>query len=404
MNTILLVLLVIILVWIIILQLDQIYDLESFGAEVSPGMLLWRTRRGVGLLDRIANISKKGWKIFGFVGVGIGIVLMGSIFTTLATNLVPIISSIWATGDGGGSIRAMPIVPGITIPLLSGLIALISVILVHESAHGITARRAGISIKSAGLGLFTFLPLAFVEPDEDEMEKASLLDKLQVFGAGSFANILFGFLCLAVLLAFVVPLPGVYTLAVGENTPAENKLQVGMRLTSIGYIGSQTNEIYESSDLSNFMDNTKLGENIIIRTDNGSFHITLDNHEEENKGYIGIYTDQSEPRRKIAGNIATSLFLFWKSPSLGGGINHYSYDFQVPESLLVILLLIFGLNLGVGLFNLLPALPLDGGRMLFASIKKVCSHRRARYISLSVSVITFSIVIINLIPWLTLVL
>lgn len=406
MNVIQWALLLVVLVWIVILYLDRFYDLKSRGAEVSPGMLLWRTKRGIGLLDRIMNVSRRTWKIFGFAGVGLGLFLMGRIFYTLVLNAVSYIESVVAAGaEAGGAAGAgggvMPIIPGITVPLIAGLIAIMTVLLVHEPAHGIIARRVGLPVKSAGLGLFTVLPLAFVEPDEDELESSSLSQKLQVFGAGSFANILFAFLCFGVILSLVSPLSGLYISAVDENTPAEGTLRPGMQLTRIGFENEPIRAIDEYSDLDNFMENTRPDSRIILVTDNGSFNITLDNQEDENEGYIGISSVWSVSQFELASRSFTSIFMFWETPSLGGGINHYSYNFRIPGFLMGILLWMFIFNLGVGLFNLLPAAPLDGGKMVSAILEKATSSDTARYVSLGISVITFLIIVVNLMPWLS---
>ena len=81
--------------------------------------------------------------------------------------------------------------PGSTIfvPFGYGILALATVIIVHEFSHGILSRTEGIKIDSIGLLLFTILPGAFVEPDEEELKESSKLSRLRVYGAGSMANI-----------------------------------------------------------------------------------------------------------------------------------------------------------------------------------------------------------------------
>ena len=55
-------------------------------------------------------------------------------------------------------------VPGspIFIPLLAGLIAIATVLIVHEFSHGILSRVEKININSIGLLLFAIIPGAFV--------------------------------------------------------------------------------------------------------------------------------------------------------------------------------------------------------------------------------------------------
>lgn len=406
MSTLYWIVLILVPFWAIILLLDRIYDLESRGAEVGPGILMWRTGWGIDLLDRIAKISKKTWKYFGIVGAILGTYLMGRTFYTLTGRTFSILQSLWTTGGGGAggvSSGVVPIIPGITTPLVGGLIAIATVVIVHEMSHGILARRANLEVESTGFGVLAFLPLAFVEPDEEELESASLSDKLQIFSAGSFANIILSLATYGLILLLVVPLPGLYVNYVGGNTPAENVLKPGMKITGVGFQGEYIHAVEQYSDLDNFLKGTRPGDQIVIETDNGRFDLVLDNDPyDENEGWIGISSAWSISRGKIFKESIGSLFVFWKTPTLlGGGLNPYSYDYRVPQSVMMTLFLISFFNLGVGLFNLLPLLPLDGGRILSALLDEIISSKIAKYITWGFSLITVSVILINLVPWLS---
>jgi membrane-associated protease RseP (regulator of RpoE activity) len=360
-------------------------------------MLMWRTKRGLGLLDRVANFSRRGWKAFGIAGMVVGCVFMVLIFLNLTDKAIKFIGAIEAPGAGG----AMLVIPGITIPLVSGVIALATVLLVHEPAHGIVARRVGLPVKSTGLFLLAVIPGAFVEPDEKKLKKSSVSKRLQVYGAGSLANILFGFLCLGILLTLVVPLPGLYIWGVGENTPAANEnLQPGMRLMEIGYGGSALVEISDYSDFDNFMEGTKPGDNIILVTDNRAFEIILKNHPTENKGYLGVYLVHSVPRSRFFSTAFTNLLIFWESPEVARwGINQYSYSYRAPDFVINLLIWMFILNVGIGLFNLLPLKPLDGGYITECLVEKASSRSTAKRVALVFSAISLVVIILNLLAW-----
>ncbi|MFH0714441.1 MAG: site-2 protease family protein [Candidatus Diapherotrites archaeon] len=106
-----------------------------------------------------------------------------------------------------------PVIPGIQIPNvpifvpLHGWISLLIILIVHEGMHGLLARKNKISLKSAGLLLFGFLPIgAFVEPDEKEFQKAEPRSALRLLSAGATANLAFlviGFVVVAAFSAFV---------------------------------------------------------------------------------------------------------------------------------------------------------------------------------------------------------
>ncbi len=387
--------------WTIILLANRRYDLKKRGFAISPGLIMWRTKRGIGLLDRLANSSRRGWGIFGVLSVVVGCFFMVHIFLHLTYRAVDFISTIGTPGAGGMG-GAMLVIPGITIPLVSGLIGLTTVLLVHETAHGIIARRVGLPVKSAGLLLLAVIPGAFVEPDENKMKKSSVSKRLQVYGAGPFANVLFGCLCLGILLTLVVPLSGIYIWSIRENTPADHaSLQAGMRLMEIGYAGSTLVELSGYSDFDNFMNGTQQGDNMILVTDNGTFEITLENHPSKNVGYLGIYSVQSTSRSHLFSATFTNLLMFWESPEVSRwGINQYSYDYRAPGFVIDLLTWMFILNLGIGLFNLLPLKPLDGGYITECLAEKVSSPSTAKRVAMIVSVISLGIIILNLLSWL----
>ena len=398
---VLVVIALLVLFWMFLVLANRRYHLKKHGFTISPGVLMWRTKRGISFLDRAANFSRRGWKVFGIAGVVTGCAFMVLIFLNLTDKAIDFIGSIGAPGVGavGG---VMLVVPGITIPLVSGIIALATVLLVHEPAHGIVARRVGLPVKSTGLLLLAIIPGAFVEPDEKKLKKASISERLQLYGAGSLANILFGFMCLGILLALIVPLPGVYIWSVRENTPAENaNLQAGMRLMEIGYEENALVEISDFSDYDNFMSGTQAGDNIILVADNNTFWITLENHPYENRGRIGVYLVESAPRLRIFGTAFANLLMFWESPGAPRWwINQYSYDYRVPTFVIDLLVWMFILNVGIGLFNLLPLKPLDGGYITECLVEKVSSRSTAKRVIMAISVISLVLIILNLLAWL----
>lgn len=398
--------------WAVLLALNKWLDLEERGAEIGPGMMLWRTNWGIELLDKIASISKRTWLIFGISGAFIGVFLMIRTFSLLFRNAFSIISSLTAEGVSGAASAAggvAPIIPGITTPLVSGLIAIGVLVIVHELSHGIVARRANMKVESTGFGILAFLPLAFVEPDEEELESASFSDKLQVFAAGSFSNIIIAVLCFILILLLVNPLSGLFIYSVAENTPAENTFRPGMKFTGIGYEGGSIENIQTHSDLDSFLENTKPGDNVVITTaEEGSFDLTLGQRDNENIGYMGIGFVWSNSEREELSQFTTILFKFWEQPGPSNLLmrimfvpDNYSYEFYVPGFVLTALAWILIFNLGVGMFNLLPLLPLDGGKILSTLFEKVSSKSVSKYLTWTVSGISLFLILLNLVPFLS---
>jgi membrane-associated protease RseP (regulator of RpoE activity) len=122
-----------------------------------------------------------------------------------------------------------------------------------------------------------------------------------MFAAGPMTNVLISFIFLGLLLAFLVPKPGVYIYGIAEdspasapgiyiyevieNSPAENRLMRGMRIFAIDNENMNTLENFYS-----FMKNTKPGDRIEIWIDdNESLLIELaENPENKEIGYLGI--------------------------------------------------------------------------------------------------------------------
>lgn len=378
--------------WTIILLANRRYDLKKRGFAISPGFVMWRTKRGLQFIDRVAKFSKRGWRAFGTAAAAIGIFLMAFVFFNVAFNTV-ITFTQPARAIPGVRFVLPGIVPGLTI--FAWLVGITSVLFVHEYAHGFVLRAQGLKTKSVGAMLFVAIPGAFVEPDEKQLKKAPILKRLRVFGAGSFANVLFAFLCLGVILLLLVPKPGVYVSGVVENYPAENVLDAGMRIYSIDNVFISTYD-----DFSNFMDNTQPEQIIQISTYNENFQIELAEHpENENKGFIGIGSISAPSHSEFA----NPLFVAWvmMTELTGRSVFHsYVYDSSAPWGLIDMIKWMFVLNFGIGLFNLLPAVPLDGGYIFQGVVERVSSKRTARRVSHALSIIVLALLIVNFMPML----
>ena len=172
------------IIWILSAILHD--RLEKYGVEINFPVIMWKTKRLRGLISRISNFSPTFWRWY--MNVGIVVAFGAMIFITWT-----LISSIPSVFDTPAVSIVIPGVemPGssIYIPFFYGLIALATVLIVHEFSHGIQAVNEKISIKSIGLLLFAIIPGAFVEPDEDELKEAKKSSRLRVYAAGSIANI-----------------------------------------------------------------------------------------------------------------------------------------------------------------------------------------------------------------------
>jgi membrane-associated protease RseP (regulator of RpoE activity) len=402
-------------IWGTILLLNRFLKLKKHGFNISPGILMWRTKRGVQGIDRIARSSKRTWVAFGTAAAVVGTILMIFVFINFVLNAWFVLQRPEA-GVAGATLVLPGFMPGLTVHMW--LIAIAVLLVVHELAHGLVARAQKLKIKSVGALLALIIPGGFVEIDEKEMEKAPVGKRLRVLGAGSFSNILVGMACLGIMLLALTPKPGVYITGVAENTPAENYLTSGMRLMEVDTSTFQY-QINNWIDFYEAMENVEPGENLRITTDNGTFSITLAaRSDNENRGYLGISTYSSTAPIDVWGiehnlfgvEYSSSSRVFWMDPLTtstlvimsdlrGYPLFHPScYDSLFPWTVIDLLKWLFFLNFGIGLFNLLPMIPLDGGAMLKGLVEKVSSKRTASRVAKGVSILTLALLIVNFLP------
>lgn len=151
------------------------------------------------------------------------------------------------------------LVPGINITGLDLVLFAINVGIaatVHELFHAKTAVSNGVSVKGYGVGLVLFVPLAFVEVDEEAFSKARLREKLAVLSAGPVANLALALLSVLFLSALAYQ-TGLLIASVSENSIAERSgLQAGDILLAV----NQT-ELRSPNDLSRY---TSLTEDTVL--------------------------------------------------------------------------------------------------------------------------------------------
>lgn len=374
--------------WSVIFALNRRYNLKKRSIDVGPGILMWRTKRGLNFIDNTAKAHKSGWRTFGTAAVIVGFAFMVFMLVNLILNAAFIITRPAVAPPG---VRL--VIPGLTIPLWEGLIAILSVLLVHEFAHGFVLRAQGLPTKSVGAMVFIAIPGAFVEPDEKRLKKAPVMQRLRVYGAGSLANILLALLCLSILLVAVVPRPGVYVWETAENTPAYGVLENGMRLLSIDNV-----PMNEWEDFRNFMDNTHPGDNLTIVTNETTFTITITSSEEnENRGYLGLVPISAISRSDFINPLFTLAAISYGI--VGYPLFHpYCNDSFLPWPIISLLTWMFLLNFAIGLFNMLPAIPLDGGYILSGIVEKRTSAKTARRVALGSSFFVLALIIVSFLP------
>jgi membrane-associated protease RseP (regulator of RpoE activity) len=343
-----------------------------------------KSKFGIRAIEKIAKL-KTFWKYWGYIGIPAGFVGMFAVFYLLSSVFYKMLT---APETAQKSVQL--IFPGTTtasvgpvlfVPFWYFIISLAIVVFVHEGCHGILARVHDIKVKATGAGLFFFtLPFAFVEPDEKQLVKAKLHKQLSVYAAGPFANICLGFILLAITLFGLYPLSntlseqnGVYVVSVAQDMPAA---KAGLAPGDI-IVAANSIKVANSTAFTQIMDKVKPGEIINLQTENKTLSITtIPNKEGLNKAYIGVqfYTNfETRPAIKAkCGNLLPKLFI---------------YGVTLVEWLVI-------LNIGIGLINLLPLGPIDGGRMVKAVLEaKIKDVRKRKRIFWAISVISLAILL-----------
>lgn len=286
--------------------------------------------------------------------------------------------------------------PGLNplIPLTYGAVGLIAAVAVHELAHGIALAANKLSIKSAGLVLLG-LPLgAFVEPGDD-FQSAGDIVKVKVYSSGPFANLgvaVLALLLLTHLLLGVVPaVVGVGVTGIYPGSPAERTgLKPGDVITLVD--GKRV------TDLDSFfsaMEGKRAGDTVTITLGNNrSFTIVLADRfdftrrsEDRGKGFIGIeLTDLSGLKEALPLVSGEPLEAAWKLLSIPFAFQRillFSHFYTSPLGgwdITYVLLWISWMNAAIGLTNVLPILPLDGGSALLSTLRLILrkspAHRR----------------------------
>ncbi|MDK2790351.1 MAG: hypothetical protein PWP15_858 [Methanothermococcus sp.] len=209
---------------------------------------------------------------------------------------------------------------GSLIPWIPGVIALIIGITFHELAHGIVAYSFKQKIKSTGLLLLLGIPLgAFVEIGDD-FKNASKKTRGAIASAGPMANIII-FLMVLLITPYFYGISTPLTIAtILDDSPAYGNLIEGDVIYSIN--GKQINSLQDFYDVvKGIKPNEKVKISILRNDEVNTLELVT-----SNEGKIGIIV---EPSKSLTFVLQT---LFWTSM----------------------------LNMLLGFFNLLPALPLDG--------------------------------------------
>ena len=372
MNGIYYYLIAFVVIWVLVAIFHE--RLSNHGVELNFPVIMWKTQRLRGLISKINHISPKFWRWYMNVGV---IVAFGAmIFITY--TIISTLPSVFETPSVSVVIPGVDI-PGsqIYVPFVYGLIALATVLVVHEFSHGIQAVGEKIPIKSIGLLLFAIIPGAFVEPDEDKLKEAKKTSRLRVYAAGSIANVTLAVIALLLVSLLSGGIPqffeedGIAIDRVVPDSPSDGILKEGMVLQAI-----DDQKINDSESYVNIIGSYSPGDNVTVKTDQGTYNMVLDkNPNNDSRGFFGIQANKHfELVNDSLGPLPWILF-----------------------ELIELFQWVAMLNLGIGLFNLLPIKPLDGGYMLEILLSYKLSEQHYKPIVNALSAVLAMVIVFSIV-------
>jgi len=375
----------VLIAWVGIFVTAKTLKLERYGFTIKPYSLTYKNYNVQTALTRLLGRTRRGIKVFADVSVVAGFLMMGFAFWFLFSN----ITNFFVEPTEFAELTVL--IPGVTLTSASAimyfLLSIPIVLVVHEGAHGIVATLEKIKIKTGGFAIFIAMFAGFVEPDEEEFDKAKKISRLRVIGAGATSNVIFAFGLGLILLtnpmfAMILPEPflgwfyespdGVLVLSVIEGGGAE---KAGMKendiITNISDVRIISPMDFQKVDL-------KPGETIdvtILRDGQEIvFPITImSSPDDPERGLVGIMRDSSSSFKPIYN------FIEWSNP-------HVS----------MFLLWLWMISFFIGIINMLPLPILDGGKFIQTIIEKKLSEKAVNGTMMAIYAFTFVIFGLNI--------
>jgi membrane-associated protease RseP (regulator of RpoE activity) len=338
--------------WFVLYALSRVARLDKHGLDVKPFYFMYKSKALNKTLDNWAKKRRKLWLVLSNISIafGVGLMVFGIYF--LLNNLLRLIFPI------GGATSISLVIPGLTVRLYwlpYFVIAAVVVVLTHELAHGVIARLEEIPVLSTGILAVVVLFGAFVEPDEKEFEKASVLSRLRMLAAGSSANLvtaLFVFLLLSGLFAHPA---GVLIHEVVRGGPMD---EAGFQNWDvIQTINNQA--LLTHIDFSEYMKGVKPNETLTLTVLHGNQIITKDiitaaAEENKSRAIIGVFQVSTYSPNRLGLDQYTGYHLSWA------------------------LFWIHLLSLSVAIFNMIPLYPFDGERFLYYPLERLMGKQKLK--------------------------
>ena len=397
----------------IILFLNRKGVLERYNISLYGPFLMIRTEKGKDLIYRLSR-KKRFWIWFGNISIVV-------CFITMVAMVLLLLWQFWWLGEHMTEevaeklpgVNMVLIIPGINpiLPIGYTIIAIIVAIVFHEFSHGISGASQGLEIKSMGILAFIFPVGAFVEPDEEELKKLKIRKRMKVFASGPAMNLLVSIVCLLIfsftlMNSVSVAADGVGVGYIVKDSPAQ---RIGLETGSI-ILEINGSKISNMDDFFVAMNRTCANQTVSIEfyKDGKIFNTSVKladkymftkDENDKGKGFLGVgpttgYKYELSILKNPFNKLPDSFFYLYAMPlsAFFRGYNPitepYTKFYEVkgifassPDvfwSLANAIYWIFWLNLAVGLFNVLPMIPLDGGYLMQDVLDSVLEKFRVK--------------------------
>ena len=377
--------------WVIIIVVAKALKLEKYGFELKAYSLVYKNKGVNNTLIKVLGRTKRSVKVFADLSVISGFIMMGFAFYFLLNN----VSNYFVAQSNFSELTVL--IPGVTLTspeaITYFLLSIPIVLVMHEGAHGIVAALEKIKIKTGGFAIFIAMFAGFVEPDEEEFEKAKKISKLRVIGAGATSNVLFAIVLGIIMLTnpvfgmIIESIPlfgepilntfyelssGVLILSTMENSGAEQAGLLGNDIiTSINDIpirGPADFPILDPGDtatVSILRDGQEMEFGVEI----------MSSPDDPERGLIGIMRDNSIPYKPVMN------FIDWSN-----------VDFNIS----MFLLWLWMISFFIGIINMLPLPILDGGKFIHTIIDKRFPEKSVNVVMWVIYGFTFALFGLNI--------
>jgi len=375
----------VLLAWVVMVVVAKGLKLENHGFEIKAYSIVYKNKGVQSALTKMLTRTRRGIRVFADLSVVAGFLMMGFAFWFLISN----VSKFFLEPTEFAEVTVL--IPGVTLTsapaILNFLLSIPIVLIIHEGAHGIVATLEKIKIKTGGFAIFIAMFAGFVEPDEEEFDKAKKISKLRVIGAGATANVLFALVLGVILLtnplfAIILPEPllsafyespeGVLIISLMEGLGAEKAgLLPNDMITSINDVRVISPIDFQKIEL---IPGETVTVSVIRDSQELQFPVEImASPDDPERGLVGIMRDNSFAFKPIYN------FIEWNNPQLS-----------------MFLLWLWMISFFIGIINMLPLPILDGGKFIHSIIDKKISDKAVNGLMLGIYSFTFILFGLNI--------